>query len=200
MDKVLRIRGCSPSRDPIVSLVGADLKKICHGGKTDRTYLVLAINDWSGDARYLREVFFNSLQDHQYNEATSEVYLTHSGITLYIGDAVTSEEWLHIADPSRIFHLRRSKLSTNVIYHSDSSLYHIGPELIGGISEYSTKKKKAIRQICSIKLKFRDGTPVYRVFISFSKSARVVNITDGTRSGWVTHWRLAKPHENEWWP
>ena len=50
-----------------------------------------------------------------------------------------------------------------------------------------------MRDICSIKLYFRDGSPVYRVFISPSKTVRVVNIVtkDENERRWVTHWREA---------
>lgn len=201
VNRVLQTQGGS-NQDPTVSLVGADLEKVYHRGQPKRAYLVLAIHDWTGDTTFFRDAFFESLQEHKYDKARSEVYLTGSGITLHVGDVVKSDEWLYMSDPSRIFRLRTGKLSTNVIYYMDDTISYIGPESIGGIRDYPVRRKKAIRQICSIKLEFRGGTPVYRVFISFSKSVRVVNIqvTDNTTSKWVAQWRVAQPNEREWWP
>lgn len=201
VNKVLQTRGV-PHRNPTVSLVGKDLERLYYRGPNKPSYLVLAIHDWSGDTEFLQDALFKSLHKHSYDKARSEVFLLNSGITLHIGDAVILEEWVNISDPTRMFSLRRGKLSTKAIYYTDDALHDIGPELIGGIRDWSIKKKKAVSEICSIKLKFRDGSPVYRVFVSSSKETRVVNIqgTDEKGAKWITQWRLAQPHEKEWWP
>lgn len=197
VNRVLQIKGAC-NRDPTVSLIGKDLEKLYHGRSTKDTYLVLAIHDWTGDTVYFQDEFFKSLHEHRYNKERSEIKLTNSGITLHIGDAVKSDEWVDMSDPSRMFRLTKGKLSTKAIYYTDNVLYDIGPELIGGIREISAKN--AVRHICAIKLKFRDGTPLYRVFINYSKSVRVVHIwgTDERGSEWITQWRLAQPNEREW--
>lgn len=64
-------------------------------------------------------------------------------------------------DPSRMFCLRKSKLSTKAIYYTNNTLYNIRPELIRGIRDWPVKKKKAVSEICLIKLRFRDRKPVY---------------------------------------
>lgn len=89
---------------------------------------------------------------------------------LPIGGLIKADEWLYMLDPSRMFHLKKGKLSTNVIYHSDNAFCDIGPESIGGIRDYSWKRKKAIRSTCSIKLNFRDRTPVPHIYQLFEIS------------------------------
>ena len=199
VNKVLRTQN-APHRNPTVSLIGKDLEKLYYRGRNKPSYLVLAIHDWTGDVQCFQDMFFKSLQEHHYNKARSEIYLSKPRITLHMRDAVISDEWVYMPDPTRMFRLRRGKLSTNAIYYTDDALQNIGPELIGGIRDWSVKKKRAVSEICSIKAKFRDGTPVYRVFVSASKKARVVHIksTDEMGVEWITQWRLAQPHEREW--
>jgi hypothetical protein len=118
---------------------------------------------------------------------------------LHIGDAIGSQEWIS-TEPSKIF--RRRKLSTHAIYYTEDVLHEIGPSQIGGIEGFSMRKKKAVRDICSIKLKFGDGSPAYRVFLSPTKAVKVMNIQVRDENGrdWVARWRVARPHEREWWP
>jgi hypothetical protein len=160
------------------------------------------VNDWTGDVRYAKDLFFESLRDYEYDKESSVVRLKRSGIVLHIGDAIGSLEWIPMVDPSKLFCHRGGKISTYAIYYTENILYNIGPSQIGGVEGLSIKKQKAVRDICSIKLKFGDDSPAYRVFLNPAKALKVVNIQVKDENGrdWVACWRVARPFEREWWP
>lgn len=197
INQILQLQGSKGN--PVPCLVGRDLKKLYHG-KSKGIYLALLIHDETGDAKYITKSLFESLQEHEYDENKSEIRLKGSDIVLHIHDAIGSSEWVEMKDPSRLFHGRRAGLSTRAMYYTENAIHKIGPDLIGGIEGVSLKK--AVREICSIRLKSRDGSPVYHVLISSEKSVRVVNIQvqDEERRKWVARWRLARPNEREWFP
>ncbi|KAM7209797.1 hypothetical protein V8F06_014818 [Rhypophila decipiens] len=172
----------------IPCLVGCDLKRLYYG-KPNSAYLTLLVNDWTGDVQYMKELFFMSLRDHEYDKEKSEIRLKSSGITVHIGDVVTSEELLIMTAPTKLFCGRR--VSTKAMYYTEDVLYDIGPNFIGGIEGVSTKKKKAFREICSVKLKFRDGSLVYRVFSTTRRALNVVGIQEPDENGklWPVRWR-----------
>lgn len=47
--------------------IGSQLQKVYYG-KPKGVYLALLANDWTGDVRYLREAFFDSLRDYKVME------------------------------------------------------------------------------------------------------------------------------------
>jgi len=51
---------------PTFALVGRDLNK----SKFKSTKLTLLVNDWTGDVRYEKDLFFNSLRDYEYEMAS----------------------------------------------------------------------------------------------------------------------------------
>ncbi|KAK0659747.1 hypothetical protein QBC41DRAFT_237127, partial [Cercophora samala] len=57
-------------------------------GKPKGVYLALLINNWTGNVRYLRKDFFESLRDYKVIEDKSVIRLKASGILLYIVDTV----------------------------------------------------------------------------------------------------------------
>jgi hypothetical protein len=181
-------------KGPIPCLVGKDLENV-YDGKCKDANLALLVNDWTGDVKYTKDLLFESLRDHDYDQDRSTVRLKRSGIFLHIGDAITSQEWIPV-DPSKLFH----RNLTHAIYYTEDILHQIGPSQIGGVE--GSPIQKDVRDICSVKLKFSDGSPVYRVFLSPNKAVKVVNIQVRDENGrnWVARWRIAKPHEREWWP
>ncbi|KAK3901970.1 hypothetical protein C8A05DRAFT_15921 [Staphylotrichum tortipilum] len=199
--KVLQIKN-GDNGAPVPCLVGSQLQKFYYGSP-QRVFLALLVNDWTGDVNCLRKTFFDSLRDYEVVEKDSIIRLKGSGILLHIADAIgrNDEGWISMEDPSQLFRRRGSRLSTQAIYYNEEVLHEIGQTDIGGIDGRSMKKKKAVRDICSIKLKFREGLPVYRVFISPRKKVKVVNLQSLDENGrdWVTHWRIARRHEREWW-
>ncbi|KAK2059291.1 hypothetical protein LY76DRAFT_465715, partial [Colletotrichum caudatum] len=146
---------------PVPCLVGGGLKTLYHG-KSTKAYLGLFVNDWGGDSRYIREKLFLSLQDHEYDAEKHEIRFRNSNLVLHIADAiaVTDENTVTMADPRKLFHGRRRNPHTYALYFGDDNLISISSDAVGGIEAGS---KKNISQLCSIRLKFREGNPVYRV-------------------------------------
>ncbi|KAF5975176.1 hypothetical protein FBULB1_7532 [Fusarium bulbicola] len=134
------------SANPEPSLMG---KKMI-GNKID---LLLLVNDWGGDIKYLSDLFFESLQDHVRDEHDKNlIHFKDSLISLHIQDAVSSSEELSVQDPRKYICTKRGKLSTYVSYYSDPNFVKLGPNDIGGI--VGRKSKKAIREVCCVKLFF----------------------------------------------
>ncbi|KAK4170856.1 hypothetical protein QBC36DRAFT_150316, partial [Triangularia setosa] len=141
---------------------------------------------WTGDVRYLRKDFFESLRDYEVTEDKSVIRLKASGILLHIADAVGAHEWIPMLDPSKLFCRKGSQLSTQVVYYTENVLHEI--HQIGSIEGRSIKKRKAVRDVCSIRLKFRDGSPVDRVFENPKRTVEVRQVENG-RDG-VPRWRV----------
>jgi hypothetical protein len=84
-----------------------------------------------------------------------------------------------ITDPKRLLRVRKQKLYTaRALYYQDDRLQIIGPDRIGGIDCMSLKKKKDIANICSRRLQFGDGMPLYRVIERPNIPDRLVNIRE----------------------
>ncbi|KAH8909469.1 hypothetical protein BR93DRAFT_924445 [Coniochaeta sp. PMI_546] len=185
---------------PVVSLLGYDLVR-AYNDLQQPSFLALVISDWAGDAVYERRKLYESFRDQDYHvdEEFCEVTFKTSGLVLHIGDAIKCEEWIRMREPSRLFRDREGSLSlqTAVLYYDDHSLYEIGPDLIGGIDHYSTEH---VKYICSIRLKFGNGMPVYRVVEAPEIPLRLVSRPTRTEDGreWITSWRLARNDEQTW--
>jgi hypothetical protein len=191
IDQILEITREKLDGEPLPCILGRDLQKVAWGA-TKGTYLVLLINDYTGDSRHLkRQIFFDSLQSHCYDEANNTVYLLKSGITLHLGDALRRDEQIEITDPREIFRSRRKRLSTSVIYYGDDTIHTIRDDAIGRLQGASMNKKKAVAEVCSIELRFRSGTPVRTVFKSSSKTTKVTNIYKNPRSVDIVGFRKA---------
>jgi hypothetical protein len=106
-----------------------------------------------------------------------------------------------MSDPRKLFRQERSKLITQVLYYTKNSIQKIDSRQIGGLNSQDPDPKEAVRNICSIKLRFRDGSPPYRVIVNPRKKVRVMNIVTKDENGkkWVTHWSEARENESEYW-
>jgi hypothetical protein len=58
-----------------------------------------------------------------------------------------------------------------VTYYSDPNFVELGPDDIGGIE--GQKSKKAIREVCCVKVRIRDGSKIYRGFDNGKLSTRL---------------------------
>jgi hypothetical protein len=75
-------------------------KKMTIGNK--KIDLILLINDWGGDIKYISDLFFESLQDHVRGEHDKNlIHFKDSLIPLHIQDAVSSGEELSVQDPRK---------------------------------------------------------------------------------------------------
>ena len=193
------------SRGPVPCLVGSDLQKV-YFGNPDGADLTLLVNDWTGDVQYSRDKFLNSLNDYEVLERDKEnisiIRLKGCGIRLHITDALVDgdEGVVSIKDASKLFDLdqKESSLSTQVIYYTEDVLHTISQDLIGSVEGLSMKEKETVRHICAIKLKFRDGEPLSRLFENPERTVRVLTTTTKEEEDeWVTGFRVARPGEEE---
>ena len=159
----------------------------------------LLVNDWTGDVQYLGDLFYKSLHDYE-PLGDSLIRLKSSGLVLHIRDIgfVNNEDgWIEMLDPSKLFNEKESKLSTLVIYYEGDIIHQLNSSHIGGIGGILGRSGvEAIGDICSLKLEFRNGEQVYRVFFNPKKELRVVHIMSD--NGYITHWREVKRYKTEY--
>ncbi|KAM5357139.1 hypothetical protein ACJZ2D_016573 [Fusarium nematophilum] len=134
-------------------LLGPGLK-----GCPSNTSLVLLVNDWSGDSIYMRDLFFECLQDHEYDDVRDVVKLKECGISLYVRDALKSEEWLFIPKPWMFFNQGSNGPFTYVTYYHRPDLEELAPSSTGDVV--------GVRKVWSLELEFANGKPLQRVIIS----------------------------------
>ncbi|KAK2775700.1 hypothetical protein CKAH01_03586 [Colletotrichum kahawae] len=191
--------GHEDTGSPLPCLVGGDLERFCLR-KCDHAYLVLLINDWSGDSAYITKKFFSSLLNHKYNRVTQEVTFEHSGLTLHIGDAIcaTNECWVPFARFEKLFCAGSANANTLVLNYKENAIREIPPELIGGVQSGHGKDTS---RACSLRLEFREGNPVYRVLYRPTMMKGLINIErrDQTGRKWVVAWRAAEGKEKSYW-
>ncbi|KAH7115648.1 hypothetical protein EDB81DRAFT_606941, partial [Dactylonectria macrodidyma] len=147
---------CSTPGAPVPCLLGQHLARVSRG-RPRGAYLVLLIQDWAGDSQFITDKLFESLRPHLYNKEKSEIFLTESGLTVNILDALGCSEDIQMADPRKLFGCRQGKLSTQALYYTGDVLEEIQGQSIASVDGVSMKRKKAVSQVCSIKLKFRGG-------------------------------------------
>ncbi|KAK1837940.1 hypothetical protein CCHR01_19436 [Colletotrichum chrysophilum] len=185
---------------PLPCLVGGGLKTLYYG-KSTKAYLVLFVNDWSGDSFYLKEKFFSSLKDHDYEAEKHEIRFHNSDLVLHIADAIagTGDPWLKMEDPRKLFHGRRqNNAHTYALYFDNSDLISISSDAVGGIEEAG---KKNVSQLCSIRLRFREGNPAYRVLERKNRSRKAVGGLKPDEHGrkWMRTWRPVRPGDRNTW-
>ncbi|KAI5465203.1 hypothetical protein BGZ63DRAFT_379591 [Mariannaea sp. PMI_226] len=187
-DQVLKLNLARGSPVPI--LLGKDLAEVCKGN-THGKNLLLLVNDWSGECFFLRDCFFECLQDHEPMAANSVVTFKDSKLNVYVHDAIYTAEWLPIPNITRFI---SSQKDVFALYYHRNKVEKLAIGNIQGIQEY--KGEEAIKEICSLKLEFRGGEVVYRVLKDPSMATKVVNVRpkDGGRE-WVSGWRKARPGE-----
>lgn len=187
-----KVEGANP---PIPCLLGQHLVRISHGN-TKEAHLALLINDWTGSCYGMHKLFFECLKDHKYDEMKREVFLTESGITLHIVDAISSVDEVRIFDLKKIVGSNWRRPFTYALYYNDTAPEKIDGTLIRGVDGVRLRKKRAVSEICSIGLKYRNGSTVWRIFIDRDKSIRVMpkkNI-----SGDIIGWRLSREGEGDY--
>ncbi|CAM1503406.1 Fc.00g081820.m01.CDS01 [Cosmosporella sp. VM-42] len=155
--------------------------------------LLLLVSDWSGDSTYIRNLFFECLQDHTYDKENCIIRFTKGNITLYVHDIVQSVECLHVPDPSIFFGQGITGPFTYVTYCDKLGLEKLDRKSIVGIK--GLLGKDAIREICSLKVEVGEGLSRYRTLMRLHKSTRFVKILE---NGDITGWRRVNPGEREW--
>ncbi|KAG9250686.1 uncharacterized protein F5Z01DRAFT_665757 [Emericellopsis atlantica] len=160
---------------PVVCLLGGDLNKLYSAERGNGAYLMLLVNDWSGDIPYEKETFFASLKKHTYDKQREEIILHESGLRLQISDAVRSFQHITLQDPSRLFNESNGAINSSVLYYGSDFPTHLGGDQIKGVEGFPLEGKKFISEICMVKLRFRAGEVVaHRFFIRKGSTELVV--------------------------
>ena len=149
---------------PIPLLLGADLKRVAEGN-TEGCYLSLLLQDWTGDSRYCKDLFRESLQDHTCeDEAKNEIFLVDSKITLHIGDVLTDNEEIKIQDPRKLFEdeLYDESFFSFAMYYGGEKITKIKNNKIRGIEGKARREKKFVAELCHVRLESRLRTPLWR--------------------------------------
>jgi hypothetical protein len=171
---------------PQLTLVGYDLIKLFDDSSSS-AYIALLVSDWHGETLDFKEKLFASLREYNFDQQKSEITFKNSNITLNINDVINTSDWILMKDPRKLFYYQKKKLQSAALYYRDDHLYQIGPEQIGGVEGISSRKKKCVKNICSLKLKFGDGAPLYHVFTTHDPPIGLSNnFMDGTK--WITSW------------
>ena len=195
LDAVSNMSYIHGSPPPLPALVGCDLES-----SQPPSYLALLVSDWGGDVVFQKEKLFASFRepDYHYNEELSEVKFPRSSLTLHVGDAVQSDEWIQFRDPSRLFRQYGGSLETCVAYYAEDCIRKIGPSEIGGIEDFSGLEH--IRYMCSLRLKFGNGKTVYRVLQASTIPQKLVSKRTKNEDGElrITSWRAAIAGERAW--
>lgn len=183
-------------QSPNLCLVGHDLRRVAKGNYKG-AYLVLLTNDWHGGSCDFKDLFIKCLQDHEELQQPLDKYpevKLKCGITIQIEETrciAAHGGWIQNIQPGRLFRRSWGKLSTYALYYNENILTHLKEDSIRIID--NLPKKKAINEIYALKLKFREGTPVWRVFSNPRKTLRLINLWDDT--GDIIGWRVATPPE-----
>lgn len=120
-----------------LAVVGQNLRAVYngnHGMDTPPAHIVLVTGDKSGDIRFHRKTFFDSLRPHTFYESTNEVFFKDLNIMLNIHDALKSPEMIFI-DPEKLISYEKNGLYSAYLFWHDSkyALRTVGPGDIVGI-------------------------------------------------------------------
>lgn len=148
-------------------LVGADLTKFrsshdrflsdCSGWKN----VVLLVPEEDDIVRHTRELFFECLQSYEYIPQHDIVQLRDHKISIHIS-ALRGDEQTYVPDPECFFRYDQSQLSTCVLACSKGqTTVNIGPERIGGLCEGCPTRMEQVKQVCSFRLHYRNGSPIW---------------------------------------
>lgn len=167
-------------------------------------YLILVVHDWSGELPYSAGTLLESLRSFRF-VSEWEVTIIGSGITLNIAECLggysnKGRGWLHVSDPSRVFSYKSGQLHTSILLYGEHTIRDVEPQDIGGIEGRPTAGKRAVKDICSIRMRLGNGKPVYRVLEGDKGITRLKNIVtvDEYGQSWVTHWKEVKSGWREW--
>jgi hypothetical protein len=200
INKVLKLSNPDHG-SPIPCLIGRDLEGLYSGKPAKEAYVSLLIHDWTGESVYLKNLFFDSLNDHVYNAPLGEITLKQSGLTVHVRDAfyMNETETIYLQDISKLFRESRYGPCTSALYYNNDSLINVGPSCIGGVSKYDVRSKLYIYDFCSVRLRFRNNELVYRYFARIGSKVRAVGVEEKHEHGdrWITSWELEKTWKDD---
>ena len=146
-------------------LIGQNLNKLYNTKPSESpkpSYIVLMTGDRSGDIRFHRDVFLESLQPHTFNPSTCEVVFKNSHITLNVADAIYNPDTIYM-NPKRLFSCRNKCLQSAYLYWQDS--HHALRKIkstdvvsIGG----SAPAIQDVYKICALTISSLDNSKILR--------------------------------------
>jgi hypothetical protein len=171
-------------------LIGQNLHN-CVDGSNKPAYLALVMLDNSGDLRFQKDAFLESLKGRPKLNNKNEVYFPSSNITLNVSDIVGSPEVIR-ADTKRLFSYRYRKLKSAYLLWDDPQyrIRTIQTEDIVGIGG-KARTLKSVKMICGLTITFSDNHREQYVFKTPTSEKGGLNIRlmgkglNGECTGWV---------------
>jgi len=140
-------------------LISPDLDTCTDYEKVQSTYMILLADDIHGDIQYTSRLFFDSLQDHTYNNEHKEVVLA-SGITVNLQQLLSfNQDGVVLTDTLAIFEKDRPRTSYIVWLDVQRSIRYIEPPNIIGIGGSLTQLAE-VSPICCLELPFWPTIPL----------------------------------------
>ena len=151
-------------------------------------YLILVGGDQSGDLRFEREIFFESLRPHTFYKESGEVVF-NSGLVLNVANVYSDPEVIPVR-LDKVFSYRHKRLRTAYLYWQDSEpiLRILKPANIVGIGGRASKLHNVLH-ICGLTLAGPDGRDVQYLFETNGKQGRSVRPNRQTGSHRCAGWR-----------
>ncbi|KAH7110204.1 hypothetical protein B0J13DRAFT_662136 [Dactylonectria estremocensis] len=135
LETVMQLQTGSASGEPIPTLLGKDLIRICRGD-TQRAHIAIMVNDWSGECLFLlQKLFFECLHEHE-RLTKSIIYLKDSGIYLHFDEILRGQEEILVSEPKNLIGFEKGGGPfTYLAYYNEGKLRKAGPDSIVGTSE-----------------------------------------------------------------
>lgn len=152
-------------------LIGHNLSAFRPRKSSNQLYVCLITQDHSGDLRYMKKEFFESLQNGwKYNEHKHEISFP-SGITVNVYDIIVNSEEI-VLPLKELFPNSKSKIKLEYCFHQDAGLGVLkSPDIIG--LNGPARKWKAVRYGCALRLPHR-GKPRQYIMAPSEESEGIV--------------------------
>ncbi|TQV90145.1 hypothetical protein IF1G_11187 [Cordyceps javanica] len=199
--EIMMLQDLKPALQP--TLVGWDLHELAErssrlGQKSNALvsrkkalYIVLLVQDWSGDLEYAFHCLLESLLSFEH-VGPDEVLLVKENIILNItecrGQRLVNGR-IQLENPAKLFSFRDG-LTTSILTY-DGVIEDVSGSQIGFLQGQT--RYDSVRNICSIKMSCGDGRTIFRVFKRTGWDIRhleEVFTTDEDGQQWVTNWKL----------
>lgn len=132
-------------------LIGHDLSTFRPRKPFNQLYICVITDDYSGDLRYKKDEFFNSLQDGWiYNEYEMEISFP-SGITVNVHDILVNSSEETLLPLAKLFPKKGRTLELEYCFYQDAFFRKLEPPNIIGLNG-PARKFKAVKYGCALRL------------------------------------------------
>ena len=163
-------------------LIGCDLYD-CYADdfpQAQSTYLVLVAGDRTGDLRFEKDMFLESLKPHKFHKEALEVEF-ETGMTLNIANVYEDPEIIPLR-PNRIFSRPHEGLDTAVMWWQESTLRTLNHRNMVGIWGTVTSLQQVLN-ICGLTLNHPHGHVAEYTFEERPWQGRAVELTNEPERG-----------------